>query len=97
MDMSTQLLGFTAVPAIVIIAYFVGFFFKTVVTTNAVNKYIPVICPSVGMVLGIIAYFFTPNIMPAEDPISAAAIGIVSGLAATGVNQMIRQFTKTDQ
>ena len=30
--------------------------------------------------------------MPADDIITAAAIGIISGLAATGSNQIIKQL-----
>jgi len=33
---------------------------------------------------------------PATDYITAIAIGIVSGLAATGVNQIYKQLTKKD-
>ena len=29
---------------------------------------------------------------PAGDPLTAVAVGIVSGLAATGVNQAVRQL-----
>ena len=31
---------------------------------------------------------------PASDYLTAAAVGIVSGLAATGINQVYKQLTK---
>ena len=31
---------------------------------------------------------------PAHDPLTALAVGIVSGLAATGVNQAVKQLGK---
>ncbi|MCC6093655.1 MAG: phage holin family protein, partial [Eubacterium sp.] len=34
---------------------------------------------------------------PAKDVINALAVGIVSGLAATGVNQIYKQLTKTGE
>ena len=33
---------------------------------------------------------------PAADPITAAAVGVVSGLAATGINQAVKQLGKTE-
>ena len=33
---------------------------------------------------------------PATDPITAAAVGAVSGLAATGINQAVKQLGKTE-
>ena len=36
--------------------------------------------------------FFMPD-YPAGDPITAAAVGVVSGLAATGANQIYKQLS----
>ena len=33
---------------------------------------------------------------PAQDYITAVAVGIVSGLAATGVNQVYKQLTREE-
>ena len=46
--------------------------------------------------LGIAAMFIMPT-FPGTDFLTSAAIGIVSGLAATGVNQTIRQMTGNSQ
>ena len=54
--------------------------------------YIPLTCGLGGLVLGIAAMFIMPT-FPGTDILTSAAIGIVSGLAATGVNQTIRQLT----
>jgi hypothetical protein len=54
-----------------------------------------VICGCVGAVLGIAGLYLMPD-FPATDAINALAVGIVSGLAATGVNQIYKQLTKTD-
>ena len=53
------------------------------------------ICGCVGAVLGIAGLYLMPD-FPAKDVINALAVGIVSGLAATGVNQIYKQLTKTD-
>jgi hypothetical protein len=47
-------------------------------------------------VLGIAGLYLMPD-FPAKDIINALAVGIVSGLAATGVNQIYKQLTKTNQ
>ena len=55
------------------------------------NKFIPIICGVAGGVLGIAGMFIMPD-FPATDYITAAAVGIVSGFAATGVNQVFKQM-----
>ena len=51
----------------------------------------PVICGAAGGILGVAALFLMPD-YPATDYITAAAVGIVSGFAATGVNQAVKQM-----
>ena len=46
-----------------------------------------------GAALGILGMFIMPE-FPASDYLTAAAVGIVSGLAATGINQVYKQLTK---
>ena len=45
--------------------------------------------------LGVAGLFVMPD-FPAADVITACAVGIVSGLAATGVDQMVRQMGGED-
>ena len=54
------------------------------------RKWIPVICGGLGGLLGILG-FFTMVDYPAGDILSAVAVGIVSGLAATGSHQVYKQ------
>ena len=56
------------------------------------NKWLPVICGVLGGALGIVAMLIMPD-YPATDYITAVAVGIVSGLAATGINQIGKQLT----
>ena len=48
---------------------------------------------AVGGALGVVAMRVMPD-FPATDYITAVAVGIVSGLAATGVNQIGKQLGK---
>ncbi|WP_455941720.1 phage holin family protein [Neglectibacter timonensis] len=43
--------------------------------------------------MGVVGMLFMPD-FPANDFLTAAAVGIVSGLAATGANQIGKQLTK---
>ena len=47
-----------------------------------------------GGLLGVLALYAGLADFPANDPITAVAVGIVSGLAATGINQMAKQMSK---
>lgn len=85
--------GNTGVPAITILCYLVG---AAVKATAADGKYIPIICGLLGAVLGIGAMFVMPE-FPANDVLTAAAIGAVSGLAATGANQVYKQLKGDDK
>ena len=81
--------GIAGVAAITVIAYIVGMAARA---SKLDNKWIPIICGGSGAVLGIVSMFIMPE-FPVHDVISAAAVGIVSGLAATGVNQAVKQMT----
>ncbi|WP_341458116.1 phage holin family protein [Pygmaiobacter massiliensis] len=48
-----------------------------------------------GALLGVVGMRVIPD-YPATDIITAIAVGIVSGLAATGINQIIKQASKTE-
>ena len=56
------------------------------------NKFIPVICGLVGAVLGVVG-MQTMADFPAKDVLNAVAVGIVSGLASTGANQIGKQLS----
>ena len=49
-----------------------------------------------GGALGVAALYVMPE-FPAQDVINALAVGIVSGLAATGGNELIKQISKENQ
>ena len=80
------------VAVITVIVYLLG---MAVRATSLDNKWIPVICGLFGGLLGMAAFFWCPiPDFPATDALSAAAIGIVSGLAATGADQIGKKLKK---
>ena len=58
------------------------------------NKWLPSICGALGGLLGLAAMYINVPDFPAADPLTALAVGIVSGLAATGADQVIKQIGK---
>lgn len=81
-------LGITGVSAITIITLLVAQGLKA---TSMDNKWLPAICGALGGVLGVAGMYVMPD-FPATDVITAAAVGVVSGFAATGVNQVYKQL-----
>ena len=81
-------LGIASVAAITAISYLLGMAVKA---TEAADKWIPIICGAAGLILGVVAW--APD-YPAHDWLNAAAVGIVSGWAATGLNQSVKQLTE---
>ena len=85
--------GIASVAAITVIAYIVG---MCVSASGINNKWIPIFCGVVGGVLGIVGMYIMPD-FPAADYITAASVGIVSGLAATGVDQAVKQLIDKEE
>lgn len=84
-----NIFGMATIPSIIVICYLIA---QGVKTTNLDNKYIPIICGVLGGILGSVAMFVVPD-FPAADVFTAIAIGIVSGLSATGINQIYKQLS----
>src|SRR5574344_510421 len=89
MDISS--FGIATVAAITVICYLVGLVVKATPYNN--DKYIPIACGLVGAVLGVVALYTGLPDGPATDPLTAVSVGIVSGLAATGINQVYKQLS----
>lgn len=83
--------GIAGVAAITVICYLAA---QAAKATSLDNKWIPVLCGFLGGVLGLAALAIGLEGFSANDPLTAAAIGIVSGLAATGVHQIYKQMNQ---
>lgn len=84
-------LGIASVAAITVICYLAGMVGKA--SEKVKDEFIPVVCGVAGGILGVAGMYLMPD-FPASDVINAVAIGIVSGLAATGANQVLKQVSK---
>lgn len=75
-----------SIPVVVGICLCVGYILKNVVTTDKVNKFIPLIMGVLGLGLNMwINLGVSPEIILG---------GLVSGLASTGLYEAFRQFIK---
>lgn len=85
-----DILGIAAIPVITVICYGVA---EVIKPTPLDNKWLPMICIILGGILGVVALYTAPAIIPATDILTAIAIGIVSGGFATSVHQNIKQLS----
>lgn len=85
-----EFMGIAGVAAITVICYLAA---EAVKATPLDNKWLPIICGVLGGALGVVAMGVMPD-YPANDYITAVAVGVVSGLAATGANQIGKQLKK---
>ena len=81
--------GITGIAAIAVLCMLIG---EVAKKSNLNNKWIPSICGLSGLILGIVGLRVMPD-FPANDIITAAAIGVVSGFGSTGINQAYKQLT----
>lgn len=79
------------VLAIVVITYLIGVAAKAIPSFK--DELIPVVVGVAGGILGVVGMYIMPE-FPANDVLNAIAVGIVSGLASTGVNQVYKQLGK---
>lgn len=73
--------------AITVIAYAVG---QAMRALDRLDRWSPTVCAALGGALGVAGLYIMPG-FPAGDAITAA-IGVVSGLAATGAQQAVKQL-----
>lgn len=78
------------VVSITVVCYLIGALVKA---TGKADKWIPCIVGFAGAALGLAAWMTIPA-FPADTWLTALEIGIASGLASTGVNQIYKQMTK---
>lgn len=78
------------VVAITAICYLIGMVCKAAPLDD---KWIPCIMGALGGILGVVGLYIMPD-FPAKDLLNAIAIGIVSGLSATGAHQLGHQLSK---
>ena len=92
-----EYLNLISVPAIATAVYVIIEIIKKCVGDHEkFYRFIPLIALAIGVVAGVLCFYFIPNIIPAQNVIIAMVIGGASGLTATGTNQFFKQITKKE-
>ena len=87
-------LSLISVPAIATAVYLLIEILKKAFNYNEkFLRLIPLIALALGIVSGVICFYFIPSIIPATNVVVAIIIGGASGLTATGTNQIVKQLT----
>lgn len=81
---------FATVAGIVVICFLIGMGVKS---SKLDDKWIPLIVGCCGGILGVVG-MLTMAGFPADNYIDAVAVGIASGLAATGAHQIGKQLSE---
>ncbi len=82
---------------IVITVYIVAEIIKATVMKEGGKHYeyrsiLPVICMGIGGIIGVLLFVLYPVGISVTDGVNAFVIGALSGLAATGSNQILKQL-----
>ncbi len=87
-----EIFGVVDVAAITVVVYLLAMALRITVLPS---RWIPIICGICGGMLGAAAFLWMPiSGFPADDLLTAVAVGISSGLAATGFDQIGKQIGK---
>ena len=93
--MNDNLNEIITLPIISILCYLVVEGAKMFTNKNSkVKKLLPIISAFTGAILGILIYLYMPENIPSDNVVGAALIGIISGLGATGSNQLIKHVVE---
>lgn len=91
-------LNLISVPAIATAVYLIIEVLKKAFNNNEkFLRLIPLISLIVGIIAGVICFYFIPSIIPATNVVVAIIIGGASGLTATGTNQIVKQLSKNKE
>ena len=89
-------MDFVSIPIIVVCCYMVGEIYKVIFKKKSkAYKLIPILVALVGGLLGVVIFYTEPKVMFNVDNFySALLIGLLSGFASTGANQVVKQMIK---
>ena len=85
---------FASCLAITILCYVIAYALKKAAIIK--DKYIPLILLVLGIALGVAAYLTGMPSYPANDIITAIAVGAYSSFMAIGVNQLGKQLLRIE-
>ena len=88
------MLNYSTIPLIVVICYIA---ITAIKSTKLDSRWYPLISCGIGMLIGVAMFYITPEFIGATSIMVAIVSGGVSGLAATGSNQVLKQLMKSSE
>ncbi len=85
------MLNYSAIPVIVVLCYLA---ITAIKSTKVDSKWYPLISCTIGAILGAALFYVFPEFIGTASLMAAIISGGVSGLAATGTNQVFKQLMK---
>lgn len=86
------MLNYSTIPVIVVVCYIA---ITAIKSTKLASKWFPLISCAIGGVLAAAMFYVVPDFVSASSLMVAIISGCISGLAATGSNQVIKQLMKS--
>jgi len=87
-----------SVPIIASLVYSLIEIYKKIIEKHSIYeklvRLVPIVSGILGIIAGIVFYFALPQLIPAQDILTAILVGGASGLSATGCNQIFKQLNK---
>lgn len=91
-----EIIDFIPIPCFILILYLVAELLKFfVLKTDQQKTILPIICAIIGGIAAGVCFVVSPGLIPGDDILTAIGEGIVSGLCATGANQVYKQLKKS--
>lgn len=81
------------IASIVVMCYLIIEAFK-IIFKKKHHKYIPIIAGVLGGVLSVIMFILYKETFSTKNIFEVISLGIISGLASTGTNQILKQLLK---
>lgn len=95
-----DLANFVSLPAITAISYYSAEVYKWLISdengkihSKKQREFIPVLCATIGLIIGVISFLISPLIIHADNLLTAAAVGLTSGFASVGIHQSRKNKT----
>ena len=96
-----DLANFVSLPAITAVSYYSAEVYKWFISdddgkihSKKQREFIPVLCATVGLLIGVVSFLISPIIVHADNLLTAAAVGLTSGFASVGIHQSRKKKTK---
>lgn len=89
-----DLASFIDIPIVVIIYIIVYITRKFIIKNKKYNSLLPILAASLGVVISIVIFTFFPNVSSSTNALQAFTSGFISGMGATGSNQIYKQISR---